>query len=188
MNGIMSSIIVLIIVFGIPISALVRFIGCMFSSELRKKVKQHPVLHTIWAVVAVLFIALIVLSSLVTFYPPGRVSKVLCANNIKILLSALDDYKSHNNGEYPESLSSLFPKYVKNVLPEYWNENKGLKEDMIYKCIAFKGKGSPLNPPYIYIKPAPDASPDTVVIIDKNHKDAEIVGCKSGNVRAVPHF
>lgn len=48
--------IIFFILVSIPLSAMVRFIGCIFSSNLRKRVKSRPILHAIWAIVSVLLI------------------------------------------------------------------------------------------------------------------------------------
>ncbi|MFA6356871.1 MAG: hypothetical protein WCY23_07170 [Candidatus Omnitrophota bacterium] len=91
-----------------------------------------------------------------------------CASNVKILLSDIERYKSYNNGRYPESLGDLYPKYV--------------EDERLLRCFETR-EGSSLKPPYVYIKPATAASPDTIVLIDNNHKNAKIIGYKYGNVK-----
>ena len=140
-----------------------------------------------------ILLVIIALLTIALLFPPGYDTKdnrnaVGCANNIKILLSSIDDYKSSNNGTYPNSLVELYPKYVKNALPKYMKDNKYyIGEEMVFKCVASKSEGSPSKPPYVYIKPAPDASPDTIVLIDNNHKNSKIIGYKNGTVKIIKH-
>lgn len=92
-----------------------------------------------------------------------------CYYNLKQILGAIQEYKNDNNDGYPASLKELFPKY--------------LDLEFYFECQATKAEGDPSNPPYLYIKPSPNATSDTVMLIDDNHSDCKIIGYKGGYVK-----
>lgn len=92
-----------------------------------------------------------------------------CFYNLERISGAIQEYKKDNNGRYPDTLKELFPKY--------------LDLEFYFECQATKTKGDPSNPPYLYIKPVPNATSDTVMLIDDNHSDCKIIGYKGGYAR-----
>ncbi len=155
-------IIVFLILLIIPICVLVRFIGCIFSSELRGRVKKHPIIHTIWAIITILLIAGIYVP-----YFAGGVKPVprciLCANNLKQIGQACALYSEENNGKWPNRLSDLAPTY--------------LNDEKIIKCPIIKKQ-------YNYVQPNSSSSSNTVVIYCEHPKPTHsVVLYKGGYVR-----
>lgn len=135
-------IIVFLILLIIPITALVRFIGCIFSSELRRRVKKHPIIHTIWAVITALLIAGIYVPFFTVGVKPVP-GCILCANNLKQICQVCALYSENNNGKWPNQLSDLAPTY--------------LNDEKIIRCPIIKKQ-------YNYVQPNSSSSSNTVII------------------------
>lgn len=54
-------IVLAIIIILIPLTACIRLLGCLFSSHCRSLVKRHPIIHAIWASLALFMIVFIIL-------------------------------------------------------------------------------------------------------------------------------
>jgi len=139
-----TGIVILIIIF-IPISALSIFIGCIFSPNLRKKAKKHPILYLAWAIVSIVIIYIFILL--------GRPSRydvtVKCMNNQKVIGHACYLYSENNNGKWPAQMADLIPTYLDNP--------------RVINC--------PLtNKQYIYIQPSLFSPADTAVITCTQHR------------------
>ena len=46
---------------GIPISALTRLIGCIFSKDIRQRVKRRPIIHILWFIAGFMIVVLMLM-------------------------------------------------------------------------------------------------------------------------------
>ncbi len=77
-----------------------------------------------------------------------------CQQHMKLIGKALERYEIRHN-EYPDKLSDLYPDFLSS------------KE--VLRCPLDKRKNEDGLESYVYIKPAPNASGDTPILICKRH-------------------
>lgn len=87
-----------------------------------------------------------------------RAHIIRCANHISMISLALHTYAADNNGSFPQSLSGLYPRYI--------------KEERVFDCPASGSAGTFEKPDYEYVSNLTESSDPTEVIVydrDGNH-------------------
>ena len=86
-----------------------------------------------------------------------RAHRVECAENMMRLSLGLHKYAQEHNNQFPQNMSELFPKYV--------------KDEKAFDCPANSTIGTRLVPDYEYTKSFTEAMPRAIILRDKegNH-------------------
>jgi len=91
-----------------PLLILVLIIWFVTSAVHRKAYLQAFVIFCVPVLLGVLLLPCF-------FAGRAQAQVAACESNMRMISSALEEYRSHNNNVYPESLNQLVPVYLKEL-------------------------------------------------------------------------
>lgn len=132
--------------------------------------KGFTISELLLVVVVVIVVAAIIFP--VAKYTKDRMEGIMCSNNLREVGLTLYIYAREHAGSFPPTLKALY-------------DEQYLADEELMDCPATKGKGTPLDPDYIYTAGLTIKDPSTAMLLrDKsdNHRKGKNILYLNGAV------